>query len=156
MYVSHVCVSIAYFMIIISSSGFLLMSGTIASLVGYPIGSSNINFSLVFLPSKSLNRGPAFIGVEVTVTNPAFCKNLRCRIFTVCYVSRLYHIQVTGVMLVTTRTRKKQSNKKADEIEVVSLRGRNDFVPHPQGDILYFTWMAARRRPTEMQTLISW
>lgn len=48
------------------------MSGTVASPAGYPTGSSNVSFSLTLLPTKSRRRGPAFMGVDVTVTNPAF------------------------------------------------------------------------------------
>lgn len=59
-------------MSMISFSGFLFRSGTLASFSGYPTGSNNNSFSFVGLWRSFRIWGPAFMGVLVTVTRPAF------------------------------------------------------------------------------------
>lgn len=54
------------------SRGFRFKSGTVASLLGYPTGSSISNFSFVGRLRSTLRRGPQLRGVVVTVTSPAF------------------------------------------------------------------------------------
>lgn len=62
-----------YTVTMIWSRGFRVRSGTVASLLGYPTGSSISSFSFVGRSRRSLSRGPQLRGVVVTVTSPAFC-----------------------------------------------------------------------------------
>ena len=62
-----------YTVTMIWSRAFRLRSGTVASLLGYPTGSSTNSFSCEGRPRSTLRRGPQLRGVVVTVTSPAFC-----------------------------------------------------------------------------------
>lgn len=66
------CCSAAYTVTMIWSRGFRFRSGTMASLLGYPTGSSTNSFSFVGRCRSTLRRGPQLRGVVVTVTSPAF------------------------------------------------------------------------------------
>ena len=56
-----------------SSRGFLLISGTVASFDGYPIGRSASNFSFEGRPNNCRRAGPQLSGVDVSETSPAAC-----------------------------------------------------------------------------------